>query len=92
MHMANRPEILDFSMPSPEIKTDKLREPLRLDLDMARELFVGHTIPVVPKIITESTQNQPGTEAASIARESAQPKITLDMRLARELFVVKLNG
>ena|ERR1039457_5843806 len=92
IHMANSPEILDFSMPSPEIKTDKLREPLRPDLDMAREMFVGHTTPVVPRIIAENTQKHSGSESVSMAREFTRPKIILNVELARALFVVKLKG
>jgi len=35
-----RPEVYDFSVPSPEPNLSKLRKPLKLDLEMAQDLFI----------------------------------------------------
>ena len=69
--------VYDFRMPSPEIKTDGLRQPLNVNLELAREMFVAKRSSDL-----ESMMAQP-----SRPRSTVQP----NWRLAQRLFVPRFG-
>lgn len=67
--------VYDFSMPSPVIKTDGLRKPLNVDVDLARQLFV-------PRMQERQTKLE-----AMMQPKVPSSRQAPDWKLAQKLFV-----